>query len=124
MDFGEFFKMKRMEKRLTLRKFCIDNGFDPGNISKTERGLLAPPQTDGRLAEYAKALGLKKGSEDYVKFTDLAAAGNRTFAPKYISKTELLNKLPVLFRTLDNKKLTEDKLDSIIRYIEASHSSE
>ena len=30
---------------LTLREFCRRNGFDPGNVSRLERGLVPPPQT-------------------------------------------------------------------------------
>lgn len=123
MNFGEFFKKKRMESKITLRKFCLENGYDPGNISKIERGLLAPPKDEEKLAEYAKALSIKKGSDDYVQFLDYAAAANRVFQPKNISQEALLNKLPVLFRTLDNKKLTVDKLDSIIQFIERAHRS-
>ena len=117
MTFGDFFKAKRTELGLTLREFCEKHGFDPGNISKLERGLLAAPQTDDKLKEYAKALGIKISSEDYIELTDLASVSNRTFKPKKITNEEILKKLPVLFRTIDNKELTEEKLDRIIEMI-------
>ena len=44
--FGAFFKQKRLELGLSLRRFCLEHGLDPGNISKLERGRLAPPQHD------------------------------------------------------------------------------
>ena len=42
--FGEFFKVKRQALGLTLREFCLKHKLDPGNLSRMERGLLAPPQ--------------------------------------------------------------------------------
>lgn len=121
MSFGEFLKAKRMERKMTLRQFCLEHGYDPGNISKLERGLLPPPHSEEKLLEFAKALNIKKGSEDYLKLFDLAAATNRTFQVKNISDEKLLEKLPVLFRTLDNKKLTEEKLDKIIEIIRSGN---
>ena len=117
MDFGAFFKLKRIEKGLTLRQFCEDNDFDPGNISKLERGILAAPQSDDKLKKYAKALGIKPGGAEYIEFIDLAATSGRNFKVKNIKDPDLLKMLPVLFRTLDKKDLTEDKLERIIKII-------
>ena len=123
MTFGEFFRAKRLEKRITLRQFCLDNKYDPGNISKLETGVMAPPQSDEKLNEYAKALSIKKGSEDYIQLFDLAAAANRTFQVKNITDEKLLEKLPVFFRTLDNKKLTEEKLEALINIVKSGKQS-
>lgn len=117
MTFGEFFKMKRSERKLTLRKFCEMYSFDPGNISKLERGILAPPQSEEKLMEYANALGITKGSADYIQLFDLSSAENKNFTVKHITNDEVLKKLPILFRTLDRKGLTSDKLDKIIDYV-------
>ena len=46
MTFGELFKKLRLRLGMTLRKFCEENDFDPGNISKLERGLLPAPQSE------------------------------------------------------------------------------
>lgn len=118
MTFGEFFKAKRIARELTLREFCEKNEFDPGNISKLERGVLPAPHGDDKLKKYSKALGLKPGNDDYVEFFDLAAVSAKNFAVKNITNEELLKKLPVLFRTLDKKDLTEEKLNRIIAIIQ------
>lgn len=115
--FGEFFKQKRMGVGFTLRQFCQQNGFDAGNISKLERGVFAAPQSEEKLEEYAKALKLKRGSADWIEFFDLAAVSNRNLDLMKIKNGDLIKRLPVLFRTLDNKELTEDKLDQIIELI-------
>lgn len=117
LAFSEFFKEKRTALGLTLRQFCQKYGFDPGNISKLERGVFAAPQNEEKLGEYAKALKLTRGSEDWVKFFDLAAISNRDLGMMKLKNEHLIEKLPVLFRTLDNKELTEEKLNDIIELI-------
>lgn len=117
MNFGEFFKKLRTKKGITLRQFCETNSFDPGNISKLERGVLPAPHADDKLKAYAKALGIKSGTDDYLEFFDLATASNKTFTIKNIEGDELLNRLPVLFRSIDKKDITEDQLERIIQLI-------
>lgn len=111
-QFGDFFREMRAKGRLSLREFCLDNGFDPGNISRLERGLLPPPESDDKLEVYAKALRIKKGSDDWYTFFDLAAAERGRFPKDVLNDEELVKKLPVLFRTLrgqqvDGKTLKE-----------------
>ncbi len=66
--FGELFKTKRISNGLTLREFCRINGFDPGNVSKIERGLFQPPQSKEMLLKYAVALEIKEGTEEWLDF--------------------------------------------------------
>jgi len=98
--FGEFIKELRVRQRLGLREFCLEHGHDPSNWSKIERGVLPPPRDEETLRTWAKQLGLKQGSEDWLKFFDYAAVdGGRI--PDYVLKDEeLLGKLPAFFRTL------------------------
>ena len=117
MTFGELFKKLRLRLGLTLRQFCEENGFDPGNISKLERGLLPAPQSERKLKSYTKALNIRPGDDEYIEFFDLAAVSSKNFTIKNIEDQELLNKLPVLFRTLDKKGLTEEKLKKIIEIV-------
>jgi transcriptional regulator with XRE-family HTH domain len=70
--FGEYFKKKRLGIGKTLRQFCLENGLDPGNISKIERGILRPPQSREKLAHYAKCLGITEGSDEWLEFFDVA----------------------------------------------------
>ncbi len=117
MTFGELFKKLRLRLGQTLRQFCEENGFDPGNISKLERGLLPAPQSEKKLKSYTKALSIRPGDDEYIDFFDLAAVSNKNFIIKNIEDQKLLNKLPVLFRTLDKKGLTEEKLEKIIEIV-------
>lgn len=117
ISFGEFFKRKRIGLGLTLRQFCQQNGFDAGNISKLERDVFSAPQSEEKIEEYANALKLKRGSVDWIEFFDLAAVSSRNLDLMKIKNEDLIQRLPVLFRTLDNKELTEEKLDQIIELI-------
>jgi transcriptional regulator with XRE-family HTH domain len=118
--FGEFFKELRVKRKLTLRQFCLTNGFDPGNISRLERGLLPPPQSTEKLAAYAKALGLRKGGDDWYTFFDLAAATRGQIPKDFLDDKALLDRLPILFRTLRGQKVPKKKLDELIEKVRSS----
>ena len=102
---------------MTLRQFCEVNGFDPGNISKMERGILSPPHSEEKLNLYAKALGIKSGDDEYLTFFDLAKTSKVSASLKNLTDIELLKMLPVLFRTVDSKDITPEKLENIIELI-------
>ncbi len=113
-DFGNFFKQKRIERHLTLREFCKRNNLDPGNISKLERGLSAPPHSKEKLNRYAKALGLKEGSDEWIELFDLAAACRGEIPREIMDDAEVVAKLPTVFRTLRGSKVSNRKLNKLI----------
>lgn len=116
--FGEMFKRLRIDSvGQTLRAFCLANGFDAGNISKLERGRMAPPESVDILTEYACALGLEDGSEEWTAFFDLAAAERGKMPADLMEDEQLLSKLPVLFRALRDKKANGDDLDELVKKI-------
>ncbi len=115
--FGQFLKELRIKRKVTLRQFCQAHGFDPGNMSKIERGLLPPPQSQEKLEEYAKALGIRKGSDEWYTFFDLAAAARGQLPADVLQDRELLEKLPILFRTLRGQKISDKKLNELIEKI-------
>ena len=117
MRFGEFFKQRRIALRKTLRQFCRDNDLDPGNISRLERGLLSPPQGRETLESYAKLLRLKKGSDDWYTFFDLAAAETGRIPQELLDDEDVLKKLPILFRTLRGQKVPDEQLEELVRTI-------
>lgn len=116
-SFGDFFKRRRRELGLTLREFCRVNGFDPGNVSKIERGILAPPQTKEKRLDYAKALGIEEGSDDWLDFCDLASMSAGKIPADIATDKNLLNALPVLFRTARSHDIDEDTLRKLIESI-------
>lgn len=112
--FGELFKRHRLSTGQTLRGFCIRNGFDAGNISKMERGLLPPPQSEEKLRKYAEALKIPEGSEQFRDFIDLGLSCAGQLSKDILADEELVSKLPALLRTVSGKKLTTAELDQLI----------
>jgi len=117
MSFGEFIKDKRIKSQQTLRAFCLRNGYDPGNHSKIERGILNPPDDDDWMKQMAKAVGITKESGDWFEFYNLASVARQQIPKTLMDDAEVVDKLPVLFRTLQGEPLAEGKLDELIDFI-------
>jgi transcriptional regulator with XRE-family HTH domain len=107
----------RAKSRQGLREFCAKNGFDPGNVSRIERGIFPPPQDEDKLKKYALALGLQPSSSDWDRFFDLAAIENGRLPSGMAEHKDLARILPLLCRTLQNRPLTPDKLQRLIEMI-------
>lgn len=116
-NFGEFFRSKRIALGLTLRAFCERYGYDPGNISRLERNILPPTLDDEKLAGYAIALQIKRGSEDGVLLYDLAHTAKGQLPSDLKDNQEISNLLPAFFRTMRNKKLDKNKLKKLVELL-------
>jgi transcriptional regulator with XRE-family HTH domain len=117
LTFGEFFKEKRIALKKTLRQFCAEKKLDPGNISRLERGLMSPPQGSDKLEEYARYLQIKKGSDDWYQFFDLARIGAGRIPDELLRDEAVMASLPILFRTLRGQKISERKLEKLVELI-------
>ncbi len=69
------------------------------------------------MESYAKLLGLKKGSDDWYTFFDLAAAATGRIPQELLEDEQVLEKLPILFRTLRGQKVSDEQLDELVRTI-------
>ena len=118
--FGQFFKKMRQRSGLTLRQFCSQHELDAGNISRLERGKALPPNSREKLEYYADILGIKKYSDDWYSFFDLAAACSGKIPHDVMSDEELVKQLPLVFRTLRGQKPTSEELDSLTDIIRKS----
>ena len=115
--FASFIREKRIAAGLTLREFCRLTGFDASNWSKIERNLLPPPQSKSILESIAAVLGLKSVSQDYKELMDLAALSS---VPEDLIEPEILEQLPVFFRTVRGEKPTEEELKTLITKIRSA----
>ena len=120
MTFGEYVKKMRIERRVTLREFCRVNNLDPSNWSTVERGMLSPPKSRTVLEMIAGSLGLLKNSEEWNSLFDLAAVAH--IPKEIISDENLLDKLPVFFRTVRGEKPTAKELEELIDLIKESRN--
>ncbi len=117
MTFGEFVKAKRLKKGLGLREFCKLAQMDASNWSKIERGKLAPPSKRDVLERVAKIVGLKKGSDDWLEFFNLASVAQGRIPESVYEDEEIVSKLPVFFRTISGKQHTQEELDELIKLL-------
>src|SRR5664280_1673656 len=120
-SFANFIRDKRIAAGLTLREFCRLAGIDASNWSKIERGLSTPPQSVKILNEIASSLKIKEASQDYKEMFDLAALST---IPEELIEPEILEQLPVFFRTVRGEKPTEEELKTLITKIRSSWTPE
>jgi transcriptional regulator with XRE-family HTH domain len=110
MNFGSFAKQKRLELGVSLRQLCKDNHLDWANVSRIERGVSSPPKSREVLRQYAEALKIEEGSEDWASFMELAAISAGRIPDYVMNDEELVAKLPLVFRTVKGEPLTPEKL--------------
>jgi hypothetical protein len=81
-----------------------------------DRGSLKPklPET---LRAWARQLGLKQGSEDWLRFFDLAAVDAGRIPDYVLKDQELVSQLPVFFRTLSGQKPSREDLEKLLEII-------
>lgn len=119
--FGSFFaEIRRKRLKLSLREFCERNEFDPGNVSKLERGKLPPPQGKDVLDRYARALGLEESSDDWYRFHDLAAATRGEIPEELMEDEDVVRHLPVFFRSLRGQRVSEEQLQKLLDLLRRS----
>jgi transcriptional regulator with XRE-family HTH domain len=118
--FGTFVKNKRVEADLTLREFCRRTGEDASNWSKIEREKMTPPKDHEKLERIAVVLGIDMNSDEWNNLVDYATVDNGTI-PEYIrTDREVLNALPLFFRTVGSEKPTTEELHELIRHLRES----
>ena len=104
--FAEYFMRKRISRKILLSELCQKNGFSREEISRIERGLISPLRCTISLEALAKSLGIKKTSDDWLRFIHLA--GKKLEVP-------LPSPLPVIFRTKEGLKVKQELLDDLAR---------
>lgn len=118
--FGTFIKELRARQRLGLREFCLKYEHDPSNWSKIEREVLAPPVDEAILRKWAKQLGLKESSDDWLKFFEYAAVDAGRIPDHILEDKELAKHLPTFFRTLSGQKPSREDLDKLLDIIKGT----
>src|SRR5947209_3130251 len=105
--FGKFIKELRARQRLGLREFCLEHGHDPSNWSKIEREVLQPPRDEQILRAWARQLGLKPGTDDWLKFFEYAAVDAGRIPKRVLNDVDdeaLETQIPEFFRKLSGQE--------------------
>lgn len=118
--FGEFIKQIRAQQRLGLREFCLEHGHDPSNWSKIEREVSPPPKDEATLRTWAKQLGLKPGTDDWLKFFEYAVVDAGRIPDHILEDKELAAHLPVFFRTLSGQKPSREEMEKLLGIIQGT----
>jgi transcriptional regulator with XRE-family HTH domain len=113
--FGVFVRDRRGEIRLTLRAFAERAAIDPGNLSKMERGRESPPQDEAVLDRICRALELEEPAARELK--DIALVENGRIPSDILENEELMARMPVLLRTVNNQPLTDEQLAALVKAI-------
>ena len=120
MKFGEFFRKRRKELELTVRKFAKEKGYDVGYISRLENGLIAPPADQGKIDALGEALELQTDSKEWAEYLDLVAIA-RNEVPKDLQTDEVALKiLPAFYKSLRKENLSANEAKKLIDLIEKS----
>jgi len=115
--FGEYVKKKRLEKDLTLREFCRRLEEDASNWSKIERGVMGPPQDKEKLQKIAAILNISENSNEWKELADLASIGAGAIPEYIMSDKNIVEALPVFFRTIGSVKPTKEEIEELIKTI-------
>lgn len=117
MGFGKNIKELRLNKRLSLREFSRQIQMDASNWNKIEREVKPPPQDEDRLMKIAQILDIPIESDQYSTLRDLAAIDSGIIPRDLRNDEETLKTLPIFFRTIRNKRPTEEQLRDLIEAI-------
>lgn len=116
MVFGSFIKERRLKKKMGLRVFADKIGEDAGNWCRIESGKFPAPSDINVLNKICEILDIK--DSDRGKFFDLAADNSKEKIPADIKRQiEENDIIPVLFRTIEKKKLSKDILRKLVKRI-------
>ena len=118
--FGRFVRDCRLSLKATARSVANAAGMQPSNLCALEHGMQQPPQNHEKLRRLAAALHLEIGTQEFANFADLAAKANNSTP---IDLAQILTEndaMPVLLRTIGNKKLTKADLRRISEFVRAT----
>lgn len=119
MKFHELFKEKRM-KNGTVREFAKKSGLDLAYISRLENGIILPPRDSKKLEKLALALGIKRNTDEWQEFMDLAAAAKNELPADLHDDARVAKVLPAFYRAIRSKEMDEDELQRLLDLIKDS----
>lgn len=118
LSFGEYLRQLRLKANYGLRSFATAVEMQPSNLCNIEYGRIVPPQDEETLKLIATTLGLEPGSKEWNTLFDLAVKHKKDTLPadvaRYGGKT---SGIPVLLRTIENKKLSKEELRELTDYV-------
>ena len=119
--FSLFLKDRMIQQGITLRELSRRTGLDVGHLSKVQRGLAYPPRKEDTLESIAAALQLQD-SEKQDLFDKAMMVNGRL--PNDLIELRENRAIPLLLRSIENNKLSEDQVEALIERIESEFEFE
>jgi len=117
--FGDILRQRRIDAGIGLRRFADLVNVQPSNLSAVEQGRRRPPTDLEQLREWADALGLMEGSDEWAAFFDAAKRPGELPADiRHLADRPLV---PVLLRTIANRNLDKGEIADLIAMIKSPH---
>ena len=117
-SFGAHLRECRLKAGYGLRSFAEAIDMQPSNLSNVEHDRVPPPQDPAVLSRIADTLGLPEGSKERTQLFDLAVAHKQPALPPDVARFAARTPgIPVLLRTIENKRLTREDLTRLTDYI-------
>lgn len=116
---GRLVEKIRTNHRVTLKVLSGDIGFDPAYISRIETGKVAP--SENFINKFCEYFGIETGTEMHRKLSDEASIAKAKI-PEYVMKNEeVVDMLPIFFRTMTGGKVEDAELDKLIALIQRNN---
>lgn len=90
---------------------------DASNWNKIEREIKPPLQDEDKLKRIVQVLDIPLESSQYSSLRDLAAIDSGIIPRDLLNDEETLKSLPIFFRTIINKRPTEEQIRELIESI-------
>lgn len=117
-SFGQLLKKLRVEHAdIGLRAFADLVEMKPSNLSNIERDRIPPPANKKAIERICRALGLSSNDPRRSELFDLAAKAKHRIPADVAAAVKDNPGVPVLVRTVANKKLSRKKLEELTEYV-------
>lgn len=116
MGYGQKLRKLRFDRQMTLKDLSVLTDIDTAYISRIERETINPPQDEDLLDAINKAFKLNAVEARELK--DQAAIENSKYPKDVARKVQKVEGFPLFLRTISNKKLTAEKLKSLMEFID------
>ena len=116
-QFGEFLRDLRTKKGYGLREFARKIDILPSNYHHVEAGINKPPQEQSRISRILLELGIADDDALRAKFYDLHGKAVKDVPLDVAEVIKESDAIPMLLRTIDNRKLTEREVRNLIKHV-------
>jgi len=115
MTFGSILKGLRVEQGVSLRGLAQASGLDVAYLSRLERDIMNAPINEDFYEKVSSALRL--ASDQARKLKDVGDLSNQRIPGGVEFSSNDMEYLPILLRTINNKKLNEDQYKELARVL-------